>query len=134
MEQKSVVESLSALAHEARLAVFRLLMHEGPDGLPAGEIGQRLGIPANSLSFHLTRLRYAGLVAPRRNGRQNIYAANYAGMKALIGFLTESCCERSPRGCSVDCPPASSSETASGTEGNRPRQTGRSRRRRISQS
>ncbi len=134
MEQKFVVESLSALAHESRLAVFRLLMHEGPDGLPAGEIGHRLGIPANSLTFHLTRLRYAGLVAPRRNGRQNIYAANYAGMKALIGFLTESCCERSPRGCSADCPPVLSTETASESEDNRRRRMGRSRRRRISPS
>ncbi len=75
MEHLSAVDALSALAHESRLAIFRVLVPEGPDGLPAGEIGKRLGIAANALSFHLTRLRYAGLVSVRRNGQQMIYAA-----------------------------------------------------------
>ena len=76
MEHQSAVEALSALAHESRLAVFRLLIPVGPDGLAAGVIGKRLGIPANALSFHLTRLRYAGLVTVRRNGQRMIYAAS----------------------------------------------------------
>ncbi|MCH9054312.1 MAG: helix-turn-helix transcriptional regulator [Proteobacteria bacterium] len=104
MEIWSAVDALSALAHESRLAIFRLLVPEGPDGLPAGEIGKRLGIAANALSFHLTRLRYAGLVSVRRNGQQMIYAASYDGMQRLMGFLTENCCQLDARGCSSDCP------------------------------
>ena len=104
MEEKFAIEALSALAQESRLAVFRLLIGEGPQGLPAGQIGQRLDIPANALSFHLTRLRYAGLVTARRNGRNIIYAANYGGMQGLMDFLTESCCQKSLAGCSSDCP------------------------------
>ncbi len=103
MENRSAVDALSALAHESRLAIFRLLVPEGPDGLPAGEIGKRLGIAANALSFHLTRLRYAGLVTVRRNGQQMIYAAAYDGMQLLMGFLTENCCQLDARGCSSDC-------------------------------
>ena len=104
MENRSAVDALSALAHESRLAIFRLLVPEGPDGLPAGEIGKRLGIAANALSFHLTRLRYAGLVSVRRNGQQMIYAAAYDGMQRLMGFLTKNCCQLDARGCSSDCP------------------------------
>ncbi len=104
MENWSAVDALSALAHESRLAIFRLLVPEGPDGLPAGEIGKRLGIAANALSFHLTRLRYAGLVSVRRNGQQMIYAAAYDGMQRLMGFLTENCCQLDAQGCSSDCP------------------------------
>ncbi len=104
MEHLSAVDALSALAHESRLAIFRLLVPEGPDGLPAGEIGKRLGIAANALSFHLTRLRYAGLVSVRRNGQQMIYAAAYDGMQRLMRFLTENCCRLDARGCSSDCP------------------------------
>ncbi len=104
MEEQSAVEALSALAHESRLAVFRLLVPQGSDGLTAGMIGKRLGIPANALSFHLTRLRYAGLVTMRRNGRERIYAAAYDGMQSLMGFLTENCCQSDPQGCSSDCP------------------------------
>ena len=111
MEEQSAVEALSALAHESRLAVFRLLVPQGSDGLTAGMIGERLGIPANALSFHLTRLRYAGLVTVRRNGRQMIYAAAYDGMQSLMGFLTENCCQKDPEGCSPDCPPPSSTRT-----------------------
>ena len=104
MENQSAVEALSALAHESRLAIFRLLVPEGPDGLAAGVIGKSLGIPANALSFHLTRLRHAGLVTVRRNGQQMIYAAAYDGMQNLMGFLTENCCQKDARGCSSDCP------------------------------
>ena len=111
MKLDSAVDALSALAHQSRLAVFRLLVPEGSDGLTAGEIGQRLGIAANALSFHLTRLRYAGLITVRRNGRERIYAAAYDGMQSLMGFLTENCCQKDPEGCSPDCPPPSSTRT-----------------------
>ncbi len=104
MEHLSAVDALSALAHDSRLAIFRVLVPEGPDGLPAGEIGNRLGIAANALSFHLTRLRHAGLVSVRRNGQQMIDAAAYDGMQRLMGFLTENCCQLDARGCSSDCP------------------------------
>lgn len=103
MDVWSAIDALSALAHESRLAIFRLLVPEGRDGLPAGEIGERLGIPANALSFHLTRLRYAGLVTKRRNGRERIYAAAYDEMQGLMAYLTDNCCQRDPRGCSSEC-------------------------------
>ena len=106
METGNVLGAMAALAHEARLAVFRLLVQAGPEGLQAGEVGERLGILANSLSFHLTRLRYAGLVTSRRNGRNIIYTANYEGVQNLIGFLNENCCEESPEGCPPACEPA----------------------------
>ena len=111
MEQYSAVDALAALANVSRLAVFRLLVPEGADGLSAGEIGERLGIRANALSFHLTRLRYAGLVTVRRNGQQMIYTAAYDGMQRLVTFLTENCCRNDPRGCSSDCPQPSSVQT-----------------------
>ena len=104
MERQSAVDALSALAHDSRLAIFRLLVPAGPDGLPAGEIGKRLGIAANALSFHLTRLRYAGLISVRRNGQQMIYAACYGEMQRLVGFLTENCCRNSIDGCTPECP------------------------------
>ena len=110
MEQNFAIGALAALAHDSRLAIFRLLIQEGADGLPAGEVGQRLGIPANGLSFHLTRLRYAGLVTARRNGRQIIYAADFEGMQELMGFLTENCCQSASEGCSSDCPPTRSGQ------------------------
>ncbi len=104
MEKETAVEALSALAHESRLAIFRLLVPEGSAGLAAGEIGKRLDIAPNALSFHLTRLRYARLVTVRRNGQQMIYAAAYDGMQSLVSFLTESCCQNDAQGCSSDCP------------------------------
>jgi len=104
MEGKLVIEALSALAQNSRLGIFRLLITAGRDGLPAGEIGRKLAIPANSLSFHLTRLRYAGLVRGRRYGRQIFYAANFGNMRKLMEYLTENCCESSSQGCSPDCP------------------------------
>jgi DNA-binding transcriptional ArsR family regulator len=104
MENQPAVDALSALAHDSRLAIIRLLVPEGPDGLPAGEIGRKLVIPASALTFHLTRLRYAGLVSARRNGQQMIYAVAYDGMQRLVGFLTENCCQNTAQGCSSDCP------------------------------
>ncbi len=105
MKERSALVAFSALSHQSRLGVFRVLLEAGPDGLPAGEIAQRLGIAPNALSFHLTQLRDADLVTNKRNGRQIVYAADYAGMQSLIGFLTENCCQRSTKKCSPKCAP-----------------------------
>jgi ArsR family transcriptional regulator len=92
MEKSNVIDALAALAQENRLDAYRLLVQAGPDGITAGEIAATLGLPPNTLSFHLDRLRQAGLVTVRRSGRSMIYAARYETMNALIGFLTENCC------------------------------------------
>jgi ArsR family transcriptional regulator, arsenate/arsenite/antimonite-responsive transcriptional repressor len=92
MKSSDAVDALSALAQENRLDAFRLLVQAGPEGLPAGEIAERLKLAAPTLSFHLAQLRHAGLIHQRREGRSLIYAANYDGMTALMGFLTENCC------------------------------------------
>lgn len=93
------VESLSALAHGHRLAVFRLLVRAGTDGLPAGEIAREIGVLPNTLSTHLTILGHAGLVHSRREGRSVIYSADYAGMRDLLGFLVADCCGGRPEIC-----------------------------------
>ena len=111
-ESAESVESLAALAHEARLTVFRLLVQAGPGGLQAGEIADRLQIPPNTLTFHLTRLRYANLISSNRKGRNIIYMANFEKMQDLIGFLSENCCGESPDGCPPECSPASRQDVA----------------------
>ncbi|MGF6770189.1 ArsR family transcriptional regulator [Paraburkholderia sp. GAS199] len=92
MDSNLVVRALGALAHESRLAVFRLLVVAGPDGMAAGEIAQQVGLSPSSLSFHLKDLTHADLVKPRQDGRFVYYAANFDAMTGLIGFLTENCC------------------------------------------
>ena len=92
MKTSSAVVALAALAQENRLEIFRLLVRTGAAGLPAGQIADKLGIAAPTLSFHLAQLKHAGLVHQRRDGRSLIYATNYDGMNALMGFLTENCC------------------------------------------
>jgi len=99
METTPAVSALSALAHEGRLGVFRLLVQAGPDGLPAGEIARRLGILPNTLSASLNILSQAGLVASRRDGRSIIYTAEYAAMRELLAFLMEDCCAGAPEIC-----------------------------------
>jgi DNA-binding transcriptional ArsR family regulator len=99
MEMRIAIAALAALAQESRLAVFRLLVREGPDGVPAGAIAELLGIPAPTLSFHLNQLSAAGLVISRREGRSIIYAANFPGMRDLLGFLVEDCCQGRPELC-----------------------------------
>ena len=84
--------ALGALAQESRLDIFRLLVQAGPAGLPAGQIGERLGLPAATLAFHLKELKNAGLASCTRNGRSLIYAAIYPTMNGLLGYLTENCC------------------------------------------
>jgi ArsR family transcriptional regulator, arsenate/arsenite/antimonite-responsive transcriptional repressor len=102
MEKTEIVAALAALAQDTRLDVYRLLVQAGPDGLPAGQIGERLDLPSPTLSFHLAQLKHAGLVTHRRDGRSIIYAANYPAMNGLLGYLTENCCA----GNAAQCAPA----------------------------
>jgi ArsR family transcriptional regulator, arsenate/arsenite/antimonite-responsive transcriptional repressor len=92
MEQKNAVESLGALAQDSRLHVYRLLVQAGAEGLAASDIAERVGIAANTLSFHLKTLSHADLIHSRQEGRFIYYSANYGQMNALIGFLTDNCC------------------------------------------
>ena len=101
MEKSEAITALAALAQETRLDIFRLLVQAGPDGMPAGQIGERFGLPSATLSFHLNQLRHAGLTTFRREGRSLIYAAEYAGMNGLLGYLTENCCQGDASGCGV---------------------------------
>lgn len=100
MKKSAVIAALGALAQETRLDIFRLLVQQGPDGLPAGEIGARLGQPSPTMSFHLNQLRFAGLVSSRRASRSIIYSANFKAMNSLLGYLTENCCGGRPELCS----------------------------------
>jgi DNA-binding transcriptional ArsR family regulator len=92
MERIEVVSALAALAQDNRLDVFRLLVQAGHAGLAAGALAEALDLAPNTLTFHFDRLRTAGLVTSRREGRSIIYAARYETMEALIAFLTENCC------------------------------------------
>ena len=92
METKRAVESLSALAQDTRLAIFRLLVQAGAEGKAAGQIGEALALPPATLSFHLAGLARAGLAQSRQEGRFVIYRANFDSMNALVAFLTENCC------------------------------------------
>ncbi len=99
MESKAAATILSALAHEGRLAVFRLLVQAGAEGIAAGEIARRVGVPANTLSANLALLSQAGLIASRRAGRSVIYRADYGRMAALLGYLMQDCCGGAPEVC-----------------------------------
>jgi DNA-binding transcriptional ArsR family regulator len=101
MKKPDVLAALSALAQENRLDAYRLLVQAGPDGLAAGEVAASLGVSPNTLSFHLDRLREAGLIGVRRDGRSMIYAAQFDTMNSLLGYLTENCC-----GGASECAPA----------------------------
>jgi len=105
METKSAVPALAALAQESRLAAYRLLVEHAPDGLPAGAIAVRLGIPPATLSFHLKELSHAGLVVSRAQGRFVWYCADLATMNELVAYLTENCCSSSAV-CDAACVPA----------------------------
>ncbi len=93
MKTQDVVQVMGALAQETRLDAFRLLVKAGPDGLSAGEIADRLDVPAPTLSFHLKALVQADLIDVQRNGRSMIYAPNFGSMQAMLDFLTANCCE-----------------------------------------
>jgi ArsR family transcriptional regulator len=112
MKTAAVIEALDGLAHEHRLAIYRLLVQRGPEGLPAGIIGQRVGLLPSSLTFHLQNLQRAGLIAQRRESRQLIYSADFAVMNDLVGYLTENCCGNGSTECSPSCAPAPSAKAA----------------------
>jgi len=101
MKAKDVIKALGALAHEHRLAIFRLLVERGPAGLPAGRIAERVGLVPSSLTFHLQNLQRGGLITQLREGRQLIYSADFNAMTALVGYLTDNCCAESAAEC---CP------------------------------
>lgn len=99
MDSKDAVTALSALAQETRLAIFSLLVKYGREGLPAGQIAERLRVPAATLSFHLMQLSHAGLVRSRRESRRIIYAISVDRMNDLLRFLTDDCCGGRPELC-----------------------------------
>lgn len=96
MESNDIVTSLTALAQTSRLAIFRLLVQAGKEGMPAGKIAEALDIPSSSLSFHLKELHQAGLILQKQDGRFLIYTAHYEKMKAVLAYLTENCCSGNP--------------------------------------
>ena len=101
MEKTQAITALAALAQDNRLDVYRLLVQAGSEGLAAGEIAERLKIPAPTLSFHLGQLKQAGLVSMQRESRSLIYSVDYAGMNQLMAFLTENCCAGDPAACGL---------------------------------
>lgn len=101
MKKSAVIAALAALAQENRLDVFRCLVQQGPSGLAAGTIAERLALPAATLSFHLRTLKQAGLIDCRRESRSLIYSVNFACMNALLGYLSENCCEGQPQACGL---------------------------------
>ena len=101
MDKADAIAALGALAQETRLDIFRYLVQVGPDGVPAGQIGERVGLPSATLSFHLNTLKHAGLVERKRQGRSIIYAARFTTMTALLNYLTENCCAGRPEDCAV---------------------------------
>ncbi|MGH8199603.1 MAG: ArsR/SmtB family transcription factor [Steroidobacteraceae bacterium] len=111
MKAPQVIEALGALAHQHRLAIFRLLIERGPEGLSAGDIGKRVGLIPSSLTFHLQNLQRAGLISRRRESRQLIYSADFETIDGLVGYLTENCCANSDC-CGPECKPAISRPAA----------------------
>ena len=101
MDIENAVETLSALASETRLRVFRLLVQSGEDGLPSTEIARRLGVPKALMSTHLNVLTRSGLAASRREGRRIIYTLNFGQTRGLLSFLVENCCQGNPDVCST---------------------------------
>ena len=108
MKKHDAVAALAALAQDNRLDVFRLLVEAGPEGLSAGSVANALKLAPNTLTFHFDRLRDAGLVTVRRDGRSMIYAAQFDTMNALLAYLTDNCCRGAHEACATpaSCKPA----------------------------
>jgi ArsR family transcriptional regulator, arsenate/arsenite/antimonite-responsive transcriptional repressor len=104
MQATEAISALSALAHEARLAIFKLLVQAGPEGLAAGAIAERLALAPSALTFHLKELTAAGLLIRQPEGRTVVYRAGYAAMNTLIEYLADNCCEG--ESCSLSFAPA----------------------------
>jgi ArsR family transcriptional regulator, arsenate/arsenite/antimonite-responsive transcriptional repressor len=105
MKTDEVVNALGALAHTHRLAIYRLLVERGTDGISAGAIADSVGLVPSSLTFHLQALQRAGLISQVRASRQLIYSADYTAMNELVGYLTDKCCAASGQGCAPQCAP-----------------------------
>jgi DNA-binding transcriptional ArsR family regulator len=105
MKTDQVVDALGALAHAHRLAIYRLLIEQGPQGFSAGVIAERVGLVPSSLTFHLQALQRAGLISQLRASRQLIYRADFAAMNELVGYLTDNCCAASGQSCAPACAP-----------------------------
>lgn len=99
MKRSAAVAALGALAQDTRLDIFRMLIGRAPDGVPAGEVGARLGLAPPTLSFHLNQLRFAGLVSSRRHGRSILYSADIGAMNGLMAYLNDHCCGGRPELC-----------------------------------
>jgi DNA-binding transcriptional ArsR family regulator len=117
MQPAQAIAALGALAHETRLAVFRLLVQRGPEGMAAGAIAEVLVLAPSSLTFHLQHLMRAGLLTQRRASRQLIYAADFAVMNALLGYLTENCCGRGGADAEACCGPEPTASAANRSAG-----------------
>ena len=120
METMQALQSLSALAQESRLSIFRLLVQAGREGMAAGAIGEALDLPPATLSFHLAGLTRAGLAQSRQDGRFIIYSASFENMNALVAFLTENCCGGAACG-----PAACQPQPSKGTQDETPTRTRR---------
>ena len=129
MESAAVVAALTALAQQTRLAVFRLLVQQGPDGMAASEIAAQLGLSPTTLSFHLKELSRAGLVRTRQAGRFVFYSTDFAAMNALLHFLTENCCAGSD--APLECSPSTCDPQAGITDGRARRRIGKVKTRRT---
>jgi DNA-binding transcriptional ArsR family regulator len=105
MKTTDVIDALGALAHDYRLKIYRLLVEQGPEGLAAGAVGDRIGLLPSSLTFHLQALHRAGLIKQVRVSRQLIYSADYDAMNELVGYLTDNCCAASGGACVPQCKP-----------------------------
>jgi DNA-binding transcriptional ArsR family regulator len=103
MKTPQAVKALAALAQDTRLAIYRMLVQQRPEGLSAGTIAERLDLPGATLSFHLKELANAGMVESRQDGRFVFYSANYEQMNGLLGYLTENCCQG--ESCATECAP-----------------------------
>jgi DNA-binding transcriptional ArsR family regulator len=113
MKTADVIGALGALAHEHRLAIYRLLVERGPSGLPAGAIGDRVGLVPSSLTFHLQSLQRAGLITQSRASRRLIYSADFSVMNGLVGYLTDKCCTAAG-GCETVCLPVATPKSRRG--------------------
>jgi ArsR family transcriptional regulator, arsenate/arsenite/antimonite-responsive transcriptional repressor len=111
MNAAETVQALGALAHEHRLAIYRLLVEAGPDGMSAGEIAERIGLVPSSLTFHVQSLQRSGLIGQRRVSRQLFYSADFGAINALVEYLTKNCCGGA-QACAPACNPVAPKASA----------------------